>query len=188
MTLEKIGAEIIAEAEKNSSSIIEEGKKEAARIMLEAKNKAADLAKNLDSETEKNLEEIRQVELSSFSLKLNKQALEAKKEVFNEVLLQAKKRIDALDKKKRSEIILALCRKGISEIPQVKFVYCNAEDKKTVLSVKGLVFKQQIGCSGGVIIGNADDTIRANYTFEEILAKAWEENLHGIANRVFGKD
>ncbi|MDD5163838.1 MAG: V-type ATP synthase subunit E family protein [Candidatus ainarchaeum sp.] len=187
MTLEKIGAEIIAEAEKNASAIAMEGKKEAERIMLEAKEKAKEISEKLDSETGKILEEIRQVELSGFSLALNKEVLEAKKEVFSEIFQEAKKRIAELDKKKRSEIVLALCRKGLSEIPQAKFVYCNAEDKKTVLQAKGLVFKKEISCSGGVIIENADATIKANYLFEEILAKVWEENLHGIANRVFGK-
>lgn len=187
MTLEKIGAEIIAEAEKNASAIAVEGGKEAERIMLEAKERAGELAEKLDSETGRFLEEIRQMELSGFSLALNKQALEAKKEVFGEIFQEAKKRVAELGKKKRSEIILALCRKGISEIPQAKFVYCNAEDKKTVLRVKGLVFRKQVDCSGGVIIENADATIKANYLFEEILAKVWEENLHGIANRVFGK-
>lgn len=187
MGLEKVAKEIIIEAEKKVSEIIEEGKKESSQILNEAKKKAVQLQKNIEEETQKIVEETRQLELSSHELFLNKRILEAKKQLLDELFSKVKQKIMDLDKKQRTEIVTALCKKGLFELPSAKFVYSNEEDKKTVSNVKGLSFKGTIDCLGGVILENNDGSIRTNHTFEEIIEKAKEENLNEVSSRIFSK-
>ncbi len=187
MSLEKLSKEIISEAQKKALAITEEGNTEAEAIMDKAKKDSQANDRKSGEQTKKILEEISQVELSGLNLLLNKKRMEAKKIVLDEVFEQAKKEIEDMDKAKKAELAKKLCARAQSELPNAKFVYSNESDKKTVSAVKGLTFKDTIDCIGGVIIENSDGSIKINYTFEEILEKVKEENLHEVANRVFAK-
>lgn len=188
MGLEKVAQEITEEAEKNALKVTEAGQKEAEKILLEAKEKARELEKKISLESEKKAHYLRSVELSSFELELNRRLLLAKKKALEEIFAMAEKEIENLDKKKRHEIVMELCKKALKELPDAKYVYSSPHDKKSISSIKALSFAGSIESIGGIIMENPDKTIRVNYTFEEILEKAREENLHETAKRVFGKN
>ncbi len=185
MSMGKLAQEILAEADKKASANTAEGMDKSRKIISEAKKQAQAQARKINGQTQKILAEIEQTEMSALSLALNKKTMEAKKAALDEIFESAKKEIASIDKNKRAEIVRELCKKALLELPEGKFAYSNEEDRKAAGAAKGLAFKGIIVCLGGVIVENSDGSIRVNCTFEEVLEKIKEENIHGIASRVF---
>ena len=187
MSLDKVAKEILAEAEARASGIGGQADEEARQIMSEAKKNAAVQAEEIETHSQARLEELRRTELSAFRLEQNKRIITEKKRALEEIFSGAEKEISGLDSKKRADITVKLCRKGLLELPEAKFVYSNAKDREAASSVKGLKFKSTIDCLGGVVLENEDGSVRVNCTFEEIFAKVKEESLDAVAQRVLGK-
>lgn len=188
MSLEKLSKEIIGEAQAKAARLLEEGQKEANEIALRSRESMALEAKKFNAQTKKMIEEITHTTLSGAALEQNKRMMEAKKEVLEGIFDGAKNEINRIEKGKREEIIKKLCAIATKELSSAKFVHSNELDKKAASSAKGLSFKGTIDCIGGVIVENADGTVRVNNTFEEIFGKVKEDSLHEVASRVFAKN
>ena len=188
MALDKVAGQIVVQAQEKASTIILQGNEEANRIIAGAMGLAQQQTEKIGQDTRRILDEIRQSELSGSYLNAKKGVMQAKKQLLDEIFLQATRDITAIDKAKRAQIIRNLLNKASKELPDAKFFYANEEDKKLAGSPKNISFKGAIGCIGGVIVENEDQSIRINYLFEEIFEKIKEEEMHGIAKRVFGKN
>lgn len=106
--------------------------------------------------------------------------LEAKKQVIEAVFIEAKKRLESLDDKKRESYTTKLVEKIKNDI-EPAYIYCNKKDTKFL---KGFNV-EAIGMIGGIIAENKDRTIRVDYSFETMLQSIKENELQNISKILF---
>jgi len=185
MALENVIGEIISQAEKQKKEIIDQGKQEAWKILDEAAKKAKQLEKFFADETTKLLEENRRMELSSTNIQLNKMLLEARRGALDELYSKLIEKIEKLDSAKKKNLLQQLIDKSKKDLPGAKFVYCNSTDKELISKVTNLQVRGTIDCLGGVIVANAAEDVRVNYTFDVTLQNVKEAHLNEVAKRIF---
>lgn len=182
MALENVINEIISQAEKQKQEIIEQGKQEAWKMLDEAANRAKQRKKFFDGETAKIVDEAKRMELSSTNIQARKLLLDAKRGVLNELYTKLEEKIGEMDARTRKELLHRFVEKAKEEMPDAKFAYCGSKDKE---HINGLQLKGVIACLGGVIVENADGTVRINYTFDVLLEQVKEAHLNEIAKKIF---
>ena len=181
MGLEAVKEDIIRGAKQQESALIAEARKEAGRIMKEAEAKAEELKAKSDAETKKTTELIKRQALATGEMESKKMALEAKKQVIDYVFSEAKKKLEALDDKKRENLLKRLLEKSKKEL-EIAYVYCNKNDAKFI---KGLSL-EAAGIIGGLIAENREKTIRLDYSFDTLLETIKEKEMQSINKLLFG--
>lgn len=180
MGLEAVKEEIIRNAKEQSSSLIAEARKEAGRIMKEAENKIEEMKEKSDAQTKRLIDAIKRQELASAELENKKVLLDAKKQIIESVFMEAKKRLETLDDKKRGACIKKLIEKTKNDI-EIAYAYCSEKDAKFL---KGIDAKA-IDIIGGLLAENKDETIRIDYSFETLLQSIKENELQAINRLLF---
>lgn len=183
MAIENVVDEIISQAEKQKREIVSEGSKEAWKILDEAAARAKQRDAQLATETERLLAESERMELSSLNIRLHKITLAAKRSILDEFYRQLRQKAEHMDAAKRKRLLHKLIEKAKKEMPDARYAYCNAKDAPLV---KDLLSVKHIDCMGGVIVENADGTIRINYTFDLLLEQLKEAHINEIAKKLFG--
>lgn len=186
MSLDNVISEIEDEANKRKEEILAEAKAEIDNALDVERQKQYKLNEQNKKETSKTVSMLKQRELSSLELQMKKDTLNARKEIMAKIQEIATEKISNLqDNEKLLKLLIQQAKK---ELPDAKYIYSNSEDKKIVESIAGsLKFKSTIDCLGGVILADSSEAVRVNYTYDVILQNVFQENMHGIYRRVFGK-
>lgn len=180
MGLEAVKEEIIRNAKEQSSSLIAEARKEANKVMKETEKKIEEMKEKGDAQTKRLIDAIKRQELASAELENKKMLLNAKKQVIESVFMEAKKRLETLDDKKREACIRKLLEKTKNDI-EVAYAYCSKKDAKFL---KGFDVNA-VDIIGGLLAENKDKTIRIDYSFETLLQIIKENELQTVNKILF---
>ena len=181
MGLEAVKEEILISAKEQSNSLIAEARKEANRVMKETEKKIEEMKEKSDAQTKKIIDIVKRQELASAELENKKILLEAKKQIIESVLAEAKKRIESMDDKKREAYMKKLLEKIKNDI-EPEYFYCNKKDARFF---KGFNV-EPVGVIGGLIAENREKTIRVDYSFDTLLEAIDENELQRINQILFG--
>ena len=181
MGLESVKEEVIRNAMGNASSLLAEARKDAGRIMKEAEAKCEEMRAKNEAETKRAIDTLKKQELASAEIESRKLVLDAKKNAIDNAIADARKKLEALDDKKREQYIKMLLDKSKKEI-DVAFVYCNKKDAKFVKGFEII----NADLLGGLIGENKEKTIRVDYSFETLLESVMESELQNISKLLFG--
>lgn len=181
MGLEKVKEEIISKAKQEADVLIKEGRDEAERIMKNVEEKIKEKKGEIYLELKKIKESINNKEIASSELGIKKMFLEEKKRAVENVFSEVRKKIETLSDKKREEHIKNLIEKAKEEI-DVKYIYCNNQDKKFIQDFE--VKEGEI--LGGVIAENEGRDVRVNYSYETLLEGIKEHYLQDLGKVLFG--
>ena len=180
MGLEAVKEEIIRSAKQQESAMIAEARKEANKIVKEAEAKVEELKAKSEAETKKATEAMKKQALASGEMESKKMILEARKQVIENVFSEAGKRLEALDDKKKEDLMKKLLEKAKKEL-EVAYAYCNKKDAKFL---KGIGIEAS-SIIGGLIAENKERTIRVDYSFETLLETIKEKELQSINKLLF---
>lgn len=180
MGLDEVKQEIIARATQESQATKKKAEEEANSIIQKSKSGAKDIDKAFDEQTKNLLIQIERRELASARSSAKKKILDKKKSLLDNVLEKVSEKLATLSDKKREQYIQGLLEKAKNEI-KVKYVYANKKDKK---HIKSFTY-QEADIIGGIIVENADRTLRVDYSFEQILEEVKENKLQEFANSLF---
>lgn len=181
MGLETVKEEILSNAKEQSNSITAEARKEANRIMREAEKKIEEMKAKGEAQTKRILDVIKRQELASAELENKMMLLEAKKQIIDNVFIEAKKKLERLDDKKRETYIKKLLEKIKNDI-EIAYVYCNKRDAKFL---KGFNV-ESVDIIGGLLAENKEKAVRVDYSFEVFLQTIKENELQNISKILFG--
>ena len=181
MGLETVKEEILNTAKEQSISLIAEARKEASRIMKEAEKEIEKMKEKSDSEVKRMVDMIKKQESASAELENKKMILKAKKQVIESVFIEAGKKLEGLDDKKREACIRRLLEKAKNEV-QTAYVYCNKKDSKFLKEFN----VEPMGITGGLMAENREKTVRVDYSFETMLQSIKENELQNINKLLFG--
>lgn len=187
MGLDKVMDEIVNQAGLQKKEILRVGKEEAKRII----DSAEEQVKKRREKTLKNValiaDETKKTEMSSLSLQMRKNILEAKKDLLGESYAKAAAKIQDLSAAERKKLALDLLKKAMNELPDAKYFYAAKKDSEIISkSNPKLKFAGELGGLGGIILENEDGSIRVNYSLDSILQKVREDNLNELSNKLFG--
>lgn len=181
MGLESIKEEVIRNAREQASFMLAEARKESGKIMKEAEAKAEEMKAKSEADTKKIIDTIKRQELASSELDSRKIVLDAKKQAIEKVIAEARKRLEALDDRKREDYIKKLLEKAKKEL-DVAYVYCSKKDSKFVKGAETISAEML----GGIMAENREKTIRVNYSFETLLESVKEIEIQNINKLLFG--
>ena len=181
MGLEAVKEEVIRQAKEQETALVAEARKEANRITREAEKKIEEMKEKSDAEIKKMTDTIKRQELASAELENKKMILEAKKEVIENVLAEAKKKLENLDDKKKELYIKKLLEKTKKEI-EIMGIYCNKNDAKFLRGFN----TEAINIIGGFIAENREKTVRVDCSFETMLQAVKDNEIQNINKILFG--
>ena len=183
MGLEAVKDEVIRQAKEQETALLAEARKEAGRIIKEAEAKAEEMKLKSESETKKIIDTLKRQATASAELESKKMLLETKKHIIENVFAEVKKKLEAMEDRKKEDYLKKLVEKAKQEI-NLAYVYCGKKDAKFL---KGMV-TEQVDIIGGVIAENKEKTIRVDYSFETFLETLKEREMQEVNKLIFGEN
>jgi V/A-type H+-transporting ATPase subunit E len=184
MGLDRVVKDISDKAEAEGREITARAGAEASTIKKEADAEAKKAYEAEMARADQAVSKMRQRELSSAKLDIKKSKLNAEKDVLDDVRSELSKRLTAIPKEKRVELLnklLALARK---DVPAGK-VFTNAGDAELVKG-SGYEYGGNIKCIGGIVVTSVDGTVNLDYTFDSIMEDVWSASMKPVSDILFG--
>lgn len=184
MGLDRVVKGISDKAESECREIIARAQATASSIKKDAEEEAKKVHEAEAARAERAISKMRQRELSSAKLEVKKSRLNAEKEVLEDVRSEVVKRLSALPKEKKVDILNKLINLARKEVPAGK-IYTNAGDAELVKG-SGYEYGGNIKCIGGIVVTSVDGSVNLDYTFDSILDEVWAANVKGVSDILFG--
>ena len=127
--LEEVEADIRKRIESKVATIKNAGEKEASGIIGNAKTKVKELAKTRENEIEKLVSDLKNRENAAANLSARKLKMDAIKEAMEKVYAKVTERLLGMGQAERGEMLKILIERAKKELPNAKFVLCNADEK-----------------------------------------------------------
>ncbi|MCZ7357228.1 MAG: V-type ATP synthase subunit E [Candidatus Methanoperedens sp.] len=183
MGLDAIVQEIKAKGKAEAERISGEAYKEASLIIAEAQSQAEKIKAAKEMEARREIERIRQQEISSANLEVKRSLLNARKEVLDEVAEKTKSSVLKLPAEKNQKLMQSIIRKYEADNSKI---YSNGKDKVFVKKITKLEYAGEIDIMGGVVIENEDGTESLDFKYDTILKEVSEQSLKQVSDILFG--
>ncbi len=183
MGLDAIVGEIKAKGWVEADKIGKETSFEVSKIIADAQVAASKLKAAKEEAVRREIERLRQQELSSANLEVKKAILNARKEILDAVYEQAKESIGKLPPEKNQKLLKSIIEKNQNNNARI---YSRAKDKPLIKKLTKLGHAGEIDCIGGVVIENADGTEVLDFKYDTILKSVSEQSLKQVSDILFG--
>ncbi|MCZ7393927.1 MAG: V-type ATP synthase subunit E [Candidatus Methanoperedens sp.] len=183
MGLDAIVGEIKAKGRAEADKISEETSFEVSKIIAEAQASASKLKAAKEEAVRKEIDRLRQQELSSANLEVKKGILNARKEILDEVFEAAKEAVKKLPAEKNQKLLKSIIEKNQNNNARI---YSRSKDKQVVKKLTKLEHAAEIDCIGGVVIENVDGTEVLDFKYDTILKNVSEQSLKQVSDILFG--
>lgn len=183
MGLDAIVGEIKAKGRAEADKISEETSSEVSKIIAEAQASAAKLKAAKEEAVRKEIDRLRQQEVSSANLEVKKAKLNARKEVLDEVYEDAKESVKKLPAEKNQKLLKSIIEKNQNSNARI---YSRNKDKQAIKKLTKLEYAGEIDCIGGVVIENEDGTEVLDFKYDTILKNVSEQSLKQVSDILFG--
>ncbi|HTY90468.1 MAG TPA: V-type ATP synthase subunit E [Methanocella sp.] len=184
MGLDRVVKDISDKAEAESKDIIGKAQVEASTIRKEAEAEAKKAYDTEMARADEAISKMRQRELSSAKLDMKKSKLNAEKDVLGEVRSDLVKRLSAMPKEKKVNILNKLINLARKDVPAGK-IYSNAGDAELVKN-SGYEYGGNIKCIGGIVVTSMDGSVNLDYTFDSIVDDVWNAQMKPVSDILFG--
>ena len=183
MGLDAIVEEIKAKGRAEADKINQETSLEVSKIIADARAGAARIKAAKEDAVKKEIERLKQQELSSANLEVKKAKLNARKEILDAVYEEAKEAISKLPAQTNQKILKSIIEKN--EAGNSK-IYSGSKDRPIVTKMTKLEFAGEIDCIGGVVIENDDGSVVLDFKYDMILKNVSEQSLKQVSDILFG--
>jgi V/A-type H+-transporting ATPase subunit E len=185
MALDKVANDILENARKEADLRIQEAEKERAKILQETDQKIEKMRKAEEKELQDALTRMRRQELSSAELEAKKIVLNKRKDILNQTFEEMLKELSAMNRPEKSALYNKMVNDGKKIIPRPK-VYIPKGEADLLAGLKGCESLTETDMGSGLILENADGSVRLDYRFKTILESIWDRELKSISNTLFG--
>lgn len=183
MGLEAIVEEIRAKGKAEALKINQETSLEVSKIIADAQAGAAKIKAAKQEEVKKEIERIKQQELSSANLEIKKAKLNARKEILDMVYEDTREMILKLPAETNQSILKSIIEKNQSGNSRI---YSSGKDKAVVTKLTKMEFAGEINGIGGVVMENADGSVVLDFRYDMILKNVSEQSLKQVSDILFG--
>ncbi len=183
MGLDAIVEEIRDKGRIEADKIGEEASPEVSKITVEAEASAARLKAAKEEAVRKDIDRLRQQEVSSANLEVKKAMLNARKEILDDVYEAAKEAVKKLPAEKNQKLLKSIIEKNENNNARI---YSRNKDKQAIKKLTKLEYAGEIDCIGGVVIENEDGTEVLDFKYDTILKNVSEQSLKQVSDILFG--
>lgn len=183
MGLEAIVEEIKAKGREEADRISKETSLEVSKIIADARASADKIRAAKEQSVKKEIERLRQQELSSANLEVKKAILNARKEILDEVYETARDSVSKLPIEKSQKLLKSIIEKNEARNSKI---FSRNKDKQVVKKLTKLEYAGDIDCIGGVVIENKDGTEVLDFKYDTILKDVSEQSLKQVSEILFG--
>jgi len=185
MALEELVKDILETAKREAEAITRKAEEERESILSSADEKIAKMRKTKEKELEEALKRLRRQEISSAELEAKKITLNKRKEILDLTFKQALSELMAMPSTDKRRIYLKSVETGRKILPNPR-VYCPQGEGELLEGVDGLSEVMEREMEAGLILENADGSMRLDYRFRTILESLWERELKQTSTLLFG--
>ncbi|GGL28607.1 ATP synthase subunit E [Halarchaeum grantii] len=191
MSLETVAEEIREEAEEQAEAIRQDAESEAEEIVSDAESEAEEIVSDAEAEVEREIDQLREQELSSAKLEAKHERMSARREALDDVRDRVESRIADLDADQRRELTESLLTNSLGEFAedaQLAVHYAAGDEALIEELLEGrqnVAPAGEIDCLGGVVVESESSRVRVKNTFDSVLADVWEDELKQISDRLF---
>lgn len=161
-------AAILAEAAKEREAILAAARAEGAKILAAAEARGREIA-----------ERKRVQELARAELEARRFILSTQKDQLDEAYRRVQERLGRLPE--NDALIRALLRTNETTWKNGGKVFASAKDAEVVNGLVGKAYAGPIEALGGVVIENADGSVRLDLRYESLLRGVWENAIREVA-------
>jgi V/A-type H+-transporting ATPase subunit E len=183
MGLDVIVEEIKAKGKAEADRISSETYQEISNIISDAQSQALNIKTAKEGAVKKEIERLRQQELSSAHLEVKRAILNARKELLDEAYENARDAIHKLPNGKNQKILAAIIKKNENNSAKI---YSVKKDEAIIKKLTKLTYAGEVNGIGGVIIENEDGTEYLDFRFDTILKNVSEQSLKQVSLILFG--
>ncbi len=179
MSLDRVIEGILQRGQRESQEITESANQEVERMLSDVRSKGEELLKERERQAEEQASREMLRETARAELESKKIALQAQKEVLDEVLVRTKQRLK--DLRSREDLLKILVERHRKEIAD-GFVLCNQADLPLLKKLTDGEVRGDIECVGGFIVESKDGSRRIDLTYEAFLEDIWEDLIREVAD------
>jgi V/A-type H+/Na+-transporting ATPase subunit E len=159
---------IRADAEKEARSIVQAARDESAKIVTQAEARGREIA------ARRRVQELARAELEARRLVLSTQ-----KEQLDDLYGRVQGRLASLPE--NDQILRDLLRTNEGTWKNGGKVYSAPKDEAVVRGVAAKAYAGTIDAIGGVVLENAEGSVRIDLRFESLLRQVWENSMKEVA-------
>jgi V/A-type H+/Na+-transporting ATPase subunit E len=185
MALDGVVRDIVESARREADALIQSAEEERRSTLGTADEKIAKMRRAKERELEEALKRLRRQEISSAELEAKKIVLKKKKEIFDLTFEQTLRELTAMPSTDKKRIYWKSIDSARKVLPTPR-VYCPRGEGELLTGVAGLSEVVEEDMGAGLILENADGSMRLDYRFRTILESIWEQELKQISVLLFG--
>ncbi len=185
MSLDKVIEEILERGEREAKEILDSADLERERALSDVRTRSQELLKEREVQAEDQASRERLREIARAELESKRIGLRAQKEVLDEILSRAKRRLR--ESASRKDILEALVRAHRKELED-GIVLCNKADASAIKGLVNAEVRDELSGIGGLIIESKDGSRRTNLTYESFLEDLWEDVVKEVAAVLWRED
>lgn len=179
MSLDKVVEEILERGRREAQEILDSAKRERERLLSEVRSRGEELLRKREEEARELATRERTMGMARAELESKKIALQAQKEVLDEVLSRAKERLRNMGSNER--LLRELVEKNRDEIA-AGVALCNQRDLPVLKKLVSGEVRGDLDCIGGFVIESKDGSRRVDLTYETFLEDLWEDLVKEVAD------
>ncbi len=179
MSLDEVVEEILDRGKREADAILASADEERKRMLSEAKAKGEEL--NQEKEKQATLEASRrnQRETARAELEARRIALQAQKEVLDDILSRASEHLRQRESDRA--LLVALVQRHQKALSE-GVVRTNERDAVVLRRLVKTEVRDDLDCIGGFVIESLDGRRRIDLTYETFLEDLWEDVIKEVAD------
>jgi len=185
MALDRVVKDIVESARLEADALIESAEKERAAILTDTDERISKIRKTKEKELEDALRRLRRQEISSAELEAKKIVLNKKKEILDRSFEETLNELSSMPLTEKRRIYSKSVASAQKGIPRPRAI-CPRGEKDLLAGTLDLTSVTETDMETGLILENADGSIRLDYRFRILLEGIWERELRQISNILFG--
>jgi V/A-type H+-transporting ATPase subunit E len=184
MALEQVLEEIERRSQAERARLEAEASQARGKALAEAQAAVEDHRRKGLERASRDIVRMQTQEAASTELELKREELVMERELLDRVLHLAQEKLKALPRERNEAVLKALLAHFEREGTQVQAAL---KDELFVKMASKLRFSGPIPGAGGLVISNADGTVRVDLSFETLMRDLGEQRLKDIHQRMFGR-
>jgi V/A-type H+-transporting ATPase subunit E len=181
MGLEEVKQGLQHESDERAQALLDEAEERREAILADVEDELEAYRDEQERKAEKQIEKLRQSGLAGTKLAVKKRILAAKKDIIDDVMDEAKRKLVRKRKSTRESYITALLERAADEI-DIHTVRCASKDEKLIDNYNVVVDDD---IDGGIICENDDGSTSVDLTYDTILAEIRRDAMNELAEVLF---
>ena len=179
MSLESVVQAVQERGRSEAESIRTEAENEARSIMQAARDDSAKIVTAAEARGREIAARRRVQELARAELEARRLVLSTQKEQLDELHRHVQSRLASLPES--DQILRGILQTNESTWKNGGKVYSAPKDEAVVRGVVGKAYAGTIDAIGGVVLENAEGTVRIDLRYESLLRQVWENSMKEVA-------